>query len=269
LFENGAGGAPGQPTPVFEAEFDRWPVPGTTATRWFFGSDGTLVPNAAGAAANDSYTYDPSRSQRTTITGGDSAVWTKLPSFAWPAPKAGTAVAYETAPLDHDIVVIGNASVDLWLQSTASNTDLQVTITDIRTDGTEMYVQNGWLRASARKLARDATELRPTHTFTKADEQLLTPDEWTQVRVEVFPFAYVFRTGSRVRVIIDAPGASRPRWKFKTVPPEPHQVNTIGVGGRYSSSIVLPVVPSVKVAGGVPPCPSLRGEPCRTVAVIR
>jgi uncharacterized protein len=268
LFENGAGGDAGVPLPRFEADFDRWPVPNTTATRWFFGSGGRLASTAAAAESQDTYRYDPSRAQQVTIDGGDSAVWAKLPKVNWPAPKAGTALAYETPALDHNVVVIGNASVDLWLQSTAPDTDIQVTITEVRPDGNEMFVQNGWLRASARKTAPDATELRPTHSLTKADAQPLTPGAWARARVEVFPFAHVFRRGSRIRVIVDAPGASRPRWKFEALPAEPNQMNAIGTGATHASSLVLPVVAGVNVVGGLPPCPSLRGQPCRPTARI-
>ena len=31
----------------------------------------------------------------------------------------------------------------------------------------------------------------------------------------MFPFAHVFRAGSQIRVIIDAPGGNRPRWTFE------------------------------------------------------
>jgi hypothetical protein len=30
------------------------------------------------------------------------------------------------------------------------------------------------------------------------------------------------------------------------------------------SNLLLPVVPGVSVPSGLPPCPGLRGEPCRT-----
>jgi uncharacterized protein len=33
---------------------------------------------------------------------------------------------------------------------------------------------------------------------------------------------------------------------------------------RFPSRLVLPVVPGVSVPTGLPPCPGLRGEPCRT-----
>ena len=75
---------------------------------------------------------------------------------------AGTALAYETAPLaERRDASIGNSSVDLWLKSTAPDTDIQVTITEVRPDGKEMYVQNGWLRASDRALSPDATDAAP------------------------------------------------------------------------------------------------------------
>jgi hypothetical protein len=267
LFENGAGAAPGAPLPRFEADFATWPVPNTTATRSYFAPGGVLASNPPTTASSDSYIYDPALAKHTTITGGDANVWSQLPNFDWPAAKAGTDVAYESPPLDHDVVVIGNASIDLWLQSTAADTDLQATITDVRPDGNEMYVQNGWLRATARKLAPDATELRPTHTFTQADAQKLQPNTWTEARIEVFPFAYVFHKGSRIRVIIEAPGGTRPRWTFAALPGK-GSVNIVGLGGAHASSIVLPVVSGVTVVGGQPPCPSLRGEPCRKTAVI-
>ena len=268
LFENGGGADPGAPTPRFEADYPSWPVP-ATATPWYFAADGTLATSAPNATAADSYVYDPSHQHDTTIPGGSqSLTWAKLPNFSWPPPTAGTALSYETPPLAHDVTVIGNSSVDLWLKSTAPDTDIQVTITEVRPDGKEFYVQNGWLRASDRALSPDATELRPTHPLTQAAVKTLPSGKYSLARVEVFPFAHVFRAGSRIRVIIDAPGGSRPAWSFDDLPAVGHEVNTIGRGGAFASRVVLPVVSGVDVAPGLPACPSLRGQPCRAAAVI-
>ena len=98
--------------------------------------------------------------------------------------------------------------------------------------------------------------------------QLLPSGKFVSARVEVFPFAHVFRAGSRIRVIIDAPGGSRPAWSFDDLPAQGHEVNTIGRGGAYASRILLPVVSGVKVAPGLPACPGLRGQPCRPTATI-
>ena len=81
------------------------------------------------------------------------------------------------------------------MQSTAPDTDLQVTLTEVRSDGQEVYVQNGWLRASNRALASNATELRPTHPLTEAEVETLPAGKLSEARVEVFPFADVFRKG--------------------------------------------------------------------------
>jgi len=269
LFENGGGADPGAPAPRFEADFASWPVPGTTATPWYFDSNGSLVDAAPRATGADSYLYDPSHQHDTTIAGASqSATWAKLPNFQWNPPGPGTALSYETAPLTQDVTVIGNSSVDLWLKSTAPDTDIQVTITEVRPDGKEVYVQNGWLRASDRALAPDATELRPTHPLTQAAVQMLPSGTYALARVEMFPFAHVFRAGSRIRVIIDAPGGSRPAWSFDDLPAQGHQINTVGFGGAFASRIVLPVVSGVNVAPGLPACPGLRGQPCRQTAVI-
>jgi len=98
--------------------------------------------------------------------------------------------------------------------------------------------------------------------------QMLPSGKFVSARVEVFPFAHVFRAGSRIRVIIDAPGGSRPAWSFDDLPAQGHEVNTIGRGGAYASRILLPVVSSVNIAPGLPACPGLRGQPCRPAATI-
>jgi hypothetical protein len=268
LFENGGGADPGAPTPRFEADFAKWPVT-TGVARWYFGPQGALTAAGPAGSSADSYAYDPSHQHDTTLaTDNQAGPWAKLPPWDWKAPVAGTAVAYETAPLAHDDVVIGNASVDLWLKSTAPDTDIQVTITEVRPDGQEVYVQNGWLRASDRALAPDATALRPTHPFTEAAVQPLPKGQFSLARVEVLPFAHVFRAGSRIRVIIDAPGGSRPAWSFDALPAQGHQVNTIGLGGATASRIVLPASVAVNVAPGLPACPGLRAQPCRATTVI-
>jgi predicted acyl esterase len=265
LFENGAGGAPGAPVPTFEAGFDGWPVPGTEARPWYFGPGGTLTDEADGDETKSSYRYDPSRSQTTTLDGdSSSAPWAALPPWNWTAPPEGTAVAYESAPLGEDLVMVGTGSVDLWIQADQDDVDLQVTLSEVRPDGKEVFVQAGWLRASHRALHDDSTELRPLHRHTEKDAAPLPEGEWSEARVEIFPFGHVFRAGSRIKVQVDAPGGTRPRWKFDALPAEGDAEVRIAQGGEHASRVVLPVVdPGVPVPRAFPPCPSLRAQPCR------
>ena len=90
---------------------------------------------------------------RRSPAASQSATWVKLPDVHVERRRPREP-RWRTRPRrsTHDVTVIGNASVDLWLKSTAPDTDIQVTITEVRPDGKEMYVQNGWLRASDRAL---------------------------------------------------------------------------------------------------------------------
>lgn len=268
------GNAPGQPVgtpyPVTETTYSAWPPPETTPTPWYFQPGGKLAaatPTVADTAWNsaDSYTSDPAARPRNDFPGGN--IWATDPTYNWTPLVDGKAVAYITDPLSAPLSIVGNSSVDLWVRSTAPDTDLQVTLTEVRPDGTERYVQNGWLRASARKLdVANSTELLPRHTGLAADASPLPAGEFSSVRVELFPVAYTFRAGSQIRISVEAPGGDRPEWTFIT--PAGGEVNSIAHSIGRPSRLVLPVVPTVALPAAPAPCPSLRSEPCRTYVAL-
>jgi len=265
LFESGAGNpAPGAPVPTFEETFSAYPIPGLQPTAWYFAENGALVPEAPTGDGSDSYIYDPSRSQDTTYSGNSDGIWAALPNWHWQPLPDGKALAYATAPLAEDVVMIGSGSADLWLRSSAPDVDLQVTLSEIRPDDKETYVISGWLRASRRKLDdTQSSELRPVASHLEVDAQPLPAGEYALVRVEIFPFSHVFHAGSRIRLSIEAPGGDRPLWKFQALPAVGEVTVDIARSEAFPSRVVLPVVPGIDVPSGLPPCPSLRGEPCR------
>jgi hypothetical protein len=73
----------------------------------------------------------------------------------------------------------------------------------------------------------------------------------------------MYRVGSRIRVRISAPGGDQPIWAFAEADPSGQANVAIGYGGSMPSRLLLPVVPGVDTSTGLPPCPGLRGEPCR------
>ncbi len=270
LFENGAGCpeiAIGAPCPTFEASFSAWPIPETEARAFMLGAGGVLQDGASESAVFD-YFY-AGDGQGAMFDGGTSELWRGLPELKWTQPTSDDSATFLSEPLDETTVMAGSGSVDLWVAANESDVDLEVTLSEVRPDGTEYFVQVGWLRASHRALDEAAsTELRPVHTHNKADAAWLpgTLDEFVPVRVELFPFAHAFHAGSQIRLIVDVPGNSRPNWKFGIVPPEGDETKVaISVGADTPSRIVLPVIPGIgaqapKVA---PPCPALRGQACR------
>ena len=270
LFENGAGAEPGAPVPAFEASFASWPPPATTATTWFFGPDGSLTATAPTAKdAADRYRPDPSSRPETSLPGYSvEAAWTAAPPYTWEPLPDGTAVSYVSEPLTADTVMVGTGSVDLWVESSAADTDLQATLTEVRPDGEEVYVQDGLLRASHRAIDPEgSSELLPRHTHTRADAEPLPKGKFARVRVELFPFGHVFRTGSRLRVTVEAPGGDRPRWRFGTLDTD-GVTNRIARSVSHPSRVVLPVIDGVEVGSGEPACGALRGQPCRDYVAL-
>ena len=83
------------------------------------------------------------------------------------------------------------------------------------------------------------------------------------VRVPIFQVAHAFRAGSRIRINIQAPGGDRQIWDFDTI--EDGSIrNVIGLGGRFPSKVVLPVLEGATAKGTPLPVPTaLRGQPSR------
>lgn len=269
LFEEGAaaGQPSGAPLPRFVRTFPSWPVPSVRPTTWYLGDDGRLSRRPSderpGPARERSYRADPTALPETTYSGSSSGIWAAHPSYHWRQIPAGTGLGWVTPPLRKDVVAIGTGSVDLWVRTAALDTDLEVTLSEVRPNGIEVYVQSGWLRASHRALDTAAsTSVSPVHTDLEADAAPLPAGRFTKVRVELFPFAQAFRAGSRLRLTVDAPGGARPLWAFDTIA---HRERVfVAADAVRRSRIVLSVVPGVKVPAKAPACASLRSQPCRT-----
>ena len=187
LFDNGAGSSStdtssaGDPYPGFEQDFSTFPIPGTTAQTWYLGPNGTLSNKPATSSETDWYTSNANALPLTdfgTNTGsgglwGNASQW----SWDWEQNPSGTAVSYVSAPLKTNTTVIGGGAVYLWVESSTPDVDLQATVSEVRPDGNETFVQNGWIRASERKLSTGtdnefdtpSTLLDPIPSYTKAD----------------------------------------------------------------------------------------------------
>ena len=250
-------GADKSPMPAFSTTAAAFPLPDTTATTWYLGADGTLRDSAPSGTGADRFPYDPSAFPRTMETSGDDLT----PSYDWKPVPAGKALGYVTEPLAADTVLAGTGSVDLWVRA-KGDVDLEVTISEVRPDGEETYVQSGWLRGSQRTLDTEAsTELLPVQTHAEADVQQLSAKDAALVRVPLYPFAHAFREGSRIRIVVQPPGGNRPAWAFAALP-GPNTV-TVSRSEAQPSKVVLPVISGVDVSTPLPACGTLRGQPCR------
>ena len=87
---------------------------------------------------------------------------------------------------------------------------------------------------------------------------------FVEVTIPLYYEGHVYRAGSRIRVVIAAPNGSQPIWAFSNTSPKGTATVAIAHSKQRPSRLILPVVPGVSVPTGLPPCPGLRGEPCRT-----
>ena len=230
-----------------------WPTP--TATTYALTADGRLSPTTPLTSGSVSYVY-PGTAPSAASAGGD----TPAETVGYRTP--GTGAAFTTDPFTSDVEVFGSASADLWLSSTAADTDLQVTLSEVRPDGQETFVQRGWLRASHRALdATRSTALRPYHPHTAGSAAALTPGVPVPVRVEVFPSGHVFRAGSRLRLTVEAPLSATGLRVLEFLPTP--AVNTVHTGGMTPSRLVVGTVPAAGVVAAYPACGSLVNQPCR------
>jgi putative CocE/NonD family hydrolase len=253
------------PIKTWSIDMSRWPAqPPATLTYQLRAGHLLSGRRAPAGEQPDSYVYPlPAPS-----VGGDLLNDPGADLYTVPVDDRGS-VAYTTAPLTQDVVTFGPASLDLWLSSTATDTDLQVTLSEVRPDGQEEYVARGWLRASQRKLDPAlSTPTRPYQTHLASDAQPLTPGVSTFMRVEIFPSTHTFRQGSRIRVRIDAPTGLTGAWGFDYL--KQPGTNNVFHDPAHPSRLVLGVIPGQVAQSPLPPCATpgdtqsgLVAEPCR------
>jgi uncharacterized protein len=269
LFDNGAGGAqPGHPAPGFERSWPSFPIPGTTGRSWYLAPGGTLSDAPPAQAGADSFTWDAHARPLTDFTGdtaaGSGGLWTATPPYQWSQNPAGSAVSYLTSPLTANTTVVGAGAVKVWVRSSTPNVDLQATVSEVRPDGKETFVQSGWVRGNERKLdAAKSTPLEPVLSLRASDVSPLPSNKFVPVTIPLYYEGHAYRAGSRMRVTIAAPNGDQPVWSFGETDPSGTATVAIARSTKMPSSLLLPVVPDVTVPTGLPPCPGLRGEPCR------
>jgi hypothetical protein len=176
-------------------------------------------------------------------------------------PRAAS-VSYTTPRLSHDTEFFGSGSANIWLSSTAPDTDLQITLTEVRPDGQEEYIARGWLQASHRALdPRRSTTLAPFHVDTQASARSLVRGKRTLVRVQLFPFDYVFHKGSSLRLWIDAPTGETGGWSLNFI--NTPAINRIFADARDPSAIVLGHLRGGHTHTALPTCDTILNQPCR------
>jgi len=249
-------------------QFSQWPPADAQPTKYYLrkGSSGsaaslndgvldTSAPSADEPA--DKFIYDP---RKPTRTRGGNTLYT-LPSSKKDMPKnlapadehmaelglqAGprdqrpvenSCLTYTTAVLAQDMRVTGPVIVQLYISSSAEDTDFVAKLTDVWPDGRSMLITDGILRARYRD--------------SKTHPVPLKPGSVTPLSIDLWATSNVFKKGHRIRVAISSsnfPRYSRNLNIWKTRAPIEGAVvatNTIYHDKERPSHIVLPIVPEL------------------------
>src|SRR4029453_15038609 len=95
---------------------------------------------------------------------------------------------YTTAVLEHDLEVTGPIKAELWIASSAPDTDFTPKLVDVLPDGRAWPVCQGITRASS----------------APGVDTPLDPDSVYRLEIDVWPTSTVFKAGHRIRIDISS-----------------------------------------------------------------
>lgn len=160
-------------------DFPSWPPPGYDPQRLHLHSAGALAAAPPAESAPDTYRYDPA--DPTPAFGGvRMAVGVKSGRVDNTALEARPDVLTYTAPvLDTDVEVVGEVSAEIWFRSSLPYADVFVRLCDVDEEGRSTNVCDGLIG-------------------------LTDADETTCATVQLWPTAYRFKRGHRIRVQVSS-----------------------------------------------------------------
>ncbi|MHB8438989.1 MAG: CocE/NonD family hydrolase [Acidimicrobiales bacterium] len=278
-FDSLSGGAAGQTrnTPYLTSN---WPAPETDWQYYYLHPDGTLdqAPTTATDAGTVSY-VSTTTDEHTTGTLG----------YDLPEPPRGDNVGavtfvhgpnearWTTAPFASTTAISGPVLLNLYLSSTAPDTDVFVDVLDLdNATGQMEYLQRGLLRESFRAVDKPASQrigsgplkgtiYRPYHDYLV--NQLSLPGQVDYMPIEIFPLGHVFYPGHSLVIDVHAPPLNDPLSTYAFEPVQAPALNTIVMSVSDQSSLLLPVMSTLPpLWSSEPTCSQIAGYVCFTPA---
>lgn len=180
-----------------------WPLPDTRFTSFYLHSggragsdleDGVLSEALPEREPEDAYVYDP-RDPVPTCGGQTFLPGLLISANAGPRDQRAVesrrdVICFSTAALDEDVEVTGPVALELFIASSAVDTDFTGKLVDVHPDGRAIILTEGILRARYRD------------SFT--EPRLMTPDEVYKIRLDLWATANVFRRGHRIRLEVSS-----------------------------------------------------------------
>ncbi len=225
---------------------DDWPLARARRTHFYLHSgggansllgDGLLGAVAPETEPADHFVYNPLEPVPTR-GGGLCCDNDHLASGAFdqrPIEARGDVLVYSTPPFQEDFEVTGPISVELYVSSSAVDTDFTGKLVDVWPNGFAQNLTDGILRARY----RDSQEIA----------KFMNPREVYKITLDLWATSNVFRAGHQLRLEISSSNSPRFDRNLNTGE-DPGQAtriakatNTIYHDREHPSALILPVVP--------------------------
>lgn len=229
------GGGPSGPPSTGKLEaggkwisLQEWPPPDTQEVKFYLQPQ-TLLRTLPGHEESSSFLDDPADPVPTR--GGDFHA--ECVENQAPLEKRPDVLTFTTSPLTTPTTILGEVKAQLWISSTAPDTDFVAKLSDVYPDGYSMIIAEGQLRARYRKGINNLS--------------LMTPGDIYSLALDLGPTSNLFERGHRIRLDISSTDFPRLEPNPNTSAPPEQWTNTIKAhntlyfGGRHSSFLMLPV----------------------------
>lgn len=258
-----------------------YPLPATVWQRYYLRGDGSLG-TAAPVAGEQGRTYLTTPAGRQSYLSGagaaDATVDQAEPTLDGAYGQGYGRVDASPGPdelsyglsFNGPTALAGPIDADLWLTSTAPDTDVFVQLLDVDSRGNYQYLQRGMLRASFRAVDPSLSDriasgpyagqiYRPYHPFT--NPTLLTSLQPSELQIEIFPLGHVFRSGHKLVVKIYSPPFMDELYSYDSE--QPPAANKILSDPDHRSSLLVPLMPTLPPISSTPPaCGAQTGVRC-------
>ncbi len=225
---------------------DDWPLARAVETRFYLhsagkanslGGDGALTASSPAAEPSDAYACDP-ENPVPTLGGsvlGDTGNFPPGPLDQRKVEGRPDVLVYTTQAFEKDVEVIGPVSLELYVSSSAPDTDFTGKLVDVGPDGTARNLTDGILRARYRT--------------SMARAELMVPGTVYKLRVDLWSTANVFLAGHRLR--LEVASSNFPRFDRNPntgASPEAAGTGVVATNVVYHdrdhpSALVVPVIP--------------------------
>lgn len=157
------------------------------------------------------------------------------------------ALVFTSAPLKHDIAIVGSPVIDFKMTGSAPDAQIIIFLEKVRADdGTSEFITDGKMKASWRTLVSSPsfnTFGWPQSDISEVAVSSTPPfnSEVATIRVALKPTGTIFEKGSRIQIAIT--GADADNWIQEIVSPAPEL--TLFMGPETPSKIILPIMHDV------------------------